>query len=72
MFMGNPGNRGGWGGWQNMTSEQKEVRRKEMLDHTTAEGRAMVQVFRREVAARREQRNMPPAQGGFGGFGGFR
>jgi hypothetical protein len=67
----NPGGPGGpratarpggpWGG----TAEERELRRKERLDHTTAEGRAMVAAFRRDMAARRQALGFGP--GGPGG-----
>jgi hypothetical protein len=63
---GNP-NWGGQGGFRNMTTEQREVRRKEMLDHSTAEGRAQMAAFRRDMDTRRTQRGLGPAWGGFGG-----
>jgi hypothetical protein len=45
------------------TEEEREQRRKEFLDRTTPEQRALMAEFRKEMADRREQRGLPPNQG---------
>jgi hypothetical protein len=49
-----------------MTTEQRELIRKERLDHTTAEGRAMRAAYRRDMEAQRKAMGLPP-MGGMGG-----
>jgi hypothetical protein len=47
--------------------DERERRRKEMLDSTTPEERAQVDQFRKDMQARRAQRGMGPVFGGPGG-----
>jgi hypothetical protein len=55
------------GGWNQMTTEERQNRRKAMLDSTTPEQRAQFDQYFRDMAARRQARGM---SGGWGGFGG--
>jgi hypothetical protein len=55
---GGPGARG-----QGMSPEQREQRRKERLDQTTPEFRALMDQFRKDMNARRQQRGLPTLGG---------
>jgi hypothetical protein len=44
----------------NRSSEERERRRREMLDRSTPEFRAAMDQFRKDLAARRQQRGLPP------------
>ena len=54
-------------GQGNLSAEDRENRRKERLDSTTPEERAESDQLRKDLAARRAQRGLPPAPWGFGG-----
>ena len=54
-FAAGPGCRGG----QGLSAEQREQRRKERLDQTTPEFRALMDQFRKDMNARRQQRGLP-------------
>ena len=60
------GGRGG-GGWGNMTPQQRDQRRKGMLDHTTPEMRGKMDRYRDMMNERRKERGLDPISGG-GGF----
>ena len=60
-----PGN--GQGGRNNLSSEEREKRRKERLDNSTPEQRAQRDQLRKDMDARRHQRGLGPVGGGFGG-----
>jgi hypothetical protein len=45
------------------SSQDRERRRRERLDHTTPEFRAAMDQFRRDMEARRNQRGLPPGRG---------
>jgi hypothetical protein len=47
------------GGWANLSQEDRERRRKEMLDSTTPEERALRDQFFKDLQARRAQRGLP-------------
>jgi hypothetical protein len=47
------------GGWANLSQEDRERRRKEMLDSTTPEERALRDQFFKDMQARRAQRGLP-------------
>jgi hypothetical protein len=66
---GGPGGPGGppAPGPGNLSAEDRENRRKERLDSTTPEERAEGDQLRKDLAARRAQRGLPPAPWGFGG-----
>jgi hypothetical protein len=65
--------RRGWGPgrnqWSKMTPEERENRRKQWLDNSTADERAQRWQYMQDVKARRLERGLP-ATGGFGGWGG--
>ena len=66
---GGPGMAFGPGGRGNRpppTAEEKQNRRKQMLDRTTPELRENTDQFRRDMEARRQQRGLPPTPPGFG------
>src|SRR5438876_4100795 len=66
---GGPGMAFGPGGRGNRpppSAEEKEKRRKQMLDRTTPEFRANMDQFRRDLEARRQQRGLPATAPGFG------
>jgi hypothetical protein len=52
---GGPGQRGG----QSLSFDDRDKRRKERLNDTTPEFRALMDIFRKDMAARRQQRGMP-------------
>lgn len=57
----NPNGAGPGRGGRNMgTPEERELRRKQRLDQTTPEDRAMMAEFRREMQAQRQQRGFRP------------
>ena len=56
---GFPGGGGGPGGRPN-TPEDRERRRQQRLDHTTPEVRELTDQYRRDMAARRQERGLPP------------
>jgi hypothetical protein len=56
----------GWAG-RGGTPEEREQRRKEFLDRTTPEDRAMMSEFRKELNERRQQLGLPPGGWGPGG-----
>jgi hypothetical protein len=58
---GGPGGGPGGGGWANLSTEERENRRKSMLDWTTPEERAQFDQLRKDMAARRVQRGLPPS-----------
>jgi hypothetical protein len=60
-FGAGPGGPGGRG--QGMSAEQREQRRKERLDQTTPEFRALMDQFRKDMNARRQQRGLPSMGG---------
>jgi hypothetical protein len=60
-FGAGPGGPGGRG--QGMSAEQREQRRKERLDQTTPEFRALMDQFRKDMNARRQQRGLPTRGG---------
>jgi HlyD family secretion protein len=60
-----PGEGGGRGGFANMTPEEREKRRQEMMANMTPEQRAQFEERRRQ----REAAGGGPGQGGRGGFG---
>jgi hypothetical protein len=62
---GPPGSRGAGRG--NLSAEDRENRRKQRLDSTTPEERAERDQLRKDLAARRAQRGLPPSPWGFGG-----
>jgi hypothetical protein len=51
----------------NLSAEDRETRRKQRLDDTTPEERAQFDQLRKDLAARRAQRGLPPLARGFGG-----
>jgi hypothetical protein len=53
------GQGGGPGGGANVSPEEREKRRKQMLDSTTPEERAQFDQLRKDLAARRSQRGLP-------------
>jgi cell division protein FtsB len=55
-----PGGSGGPGGRPAASPEERERRRKERLDQTTPEFRALMDQFRKDMNARRQQRGLPP------------
>lgn len=60
---GGPGTFGagpGGSGRPSMSEEDRDRRRKERLDQTTPEFRALMDQFRKDLAARRQQRGLPP------------
>lgn len=61
-----PGGPGGRGNRPPPTAEEKEKRRKQMLDRTTPELRENTDQFRRDMEARRQQRGLPPTPPGGG------
>jgi len=62
---GPPGGAGGPGGGRPpLTQDQIDQRRKERLDSTTPEERALRDQFRRDMNARRQQRGLPTGGGG--------
>jgi hypothetical protein len=64
------GPRGGPGGGRDgrpRTPEERERRRQQRLDRTTPELRALTDLHRKDLEARRKQRGLPPAPGGRGG-----
>jgi hypothetical protein len=66
---GGPAMAGGPGGRGNRpppSAEDKEKRRKQMLDRSTPESRENMDQFRRDMAARRQQRGLLPTPPGFG------
>jgi len=63
---GPPGGAGGRGNRPPPSPEQKENRRKQMLDRTTPEFRAHTDQYRRDLEARRQQRGLPATPPGFG------
>jgi len=63
--VGGPGPRPG----QSATPEEREKRRKERLNRTTPEFRALMDQFRRDMEARRQQRGLPATGGPMGGGG---
>jgi hypothetical protein len=66
---GDPGMAGGFGGRGNgssLSAEDKEKRRRQMLDRTTPDFRENIDQFRRDMAARRQQLGLPPTPPGFG------
>lgn len=50
---------GGQGGPPGQSAEDREKRRKERLDHTTPEFRALMDQYRTDMNARRQQRGLP-------------
>ena len=58
-FGAGPGGSGGPGG-QGMSAEQREQRRKERLNQTSPEFRALMDQFRKDMNARRQQRGLAP------------
>ena len=64
--------RGGRGGWQNMTESQRDERRKQRLDRTSAKMRAQFTEYRRMMRERMEARGVEGGgRGGpWGGGGG--
>jgi hypothetical protein len=63
---GGPGGPGGRGNRPPPSAEEKEKRRKQMLDRTTPEFRAHTDQYRRDLEARRQQRGLPATPAGFG------
>jgi hypothetical protein len=61
-----PGGQGG-PGRGNLSAEDRENRRKRRLDASTPEERAQHDQLRKDLAARRAQRGLPPAPFAFGG-----
>lgn len=61
-----PGGPGGRGNRPPPTAQEKENRRKQMLDRTTPQFRENMDQFRRDMDARRQQRGLPPSPPGFG------
>jgi exonuclease VII large subunit len=59
-FAAGPGGSGGPGGRPATSPEERERRRKERLDQTTPEFRALMDQFRKDMNARRQQRGLPP------------
>ena len=57
-FGAGPGGSGGRAG-QPPSAEEREKRRKERIDRTTPEFRALMDQFRRDMNARRQQRGLP-------------
>ena len=57
-FGAGPGGSGGRNG-QPPSAEEREKRRKERIDRTTPEFRALMDQFRRDMNARRQQRGLP-------------
>ena len=60
---GPPGGPRGWGGGPGgrpNTPEDREHRRQRRLDHTTPESRELSDQYRRDLAARRQERGLPP------------
>jgi hypothetical protein len=64
---GFPPGAGGQDGSPGRNQEDRERRRKEMLDSTTPEERAQMDQFRKDMQARRAQRGLAPLPGGPGG-----
>jgi hypothetical protein len=62
---GGPGGPGGRGNRPPPSAEEKEKRRKQMLDRTTPEFRAHMDQYRRDLEARRQQRGLPATPPGF-------
>jgi uncharacterized protein with von Willebrand factor type A (vWA) domain len=58
----------GRGGWRKLSPDEREQRRKQMLDQTTPEQRANMAEYFRQLRERRQQRGLPAF--GFGGRGG--
>jgi hypothetical protein len=56
-----PAGPGGPGGRPAQSPEERERRRKERLDQTTPEFRALMDRFRKDMNARRQQRGLPPS-----------
>jgi exonuclease VII large subunit len=56
-FGAGPGGPGGPGG--NLSAEEREKRRKERLNQTSPEFRALMDQFRKDMNARRQQRGLP-------------
>jgi hypothetical protein len=63
---GFPQGSSGQPGASNQSPEERERRRKEMLDSTTPEERAQFDQFRKDLQARMAQRGISPSPGGFG------
>lgn len=57
QFGAGPGGSGGRGG-QPTSAEEREKRRKERIDRTTPEFRALMDQFRKDMSARRQQRGL--------------
>jgi len=60
-FAAGPGGSGRPGGRPSASPEERERRRKERLDQTTPEFRALMDRFRKDMNARRQQRGLPPS-----------
>jgi hypothetical protein len=60
------------GGNRNMSDAQREQRSKERLDRSSPKMRAQASEFRRQLAARAQQRGVQLSDQGGGGFGGWR
>jgi hypothetical protein len=56
-----PGGFGGPGPGRPATPEDRERRRQQRLDDTTPEFRELTDQYRRDLAARRQERGLPPA-----------
>jgi hypothetical protein len=65
------GDGGGRGGWRNMTDEQRDQRRKEMIARTDPKMRAQFDQFRHMLDDRRKDRGLPPMEGRPPWRGGF-
>jgi hypothetical protein len=66
----NRGDRGGGDRGRNLTDAQRDQRRKERLDRTSAKMRAQLTEFGRRMNERRAERGLPPMQGRPGGGSG--
>jgi len=66
-FGAGPGGPGGGRGGPSLSSEDRDRRRRERLDQTTPEFRALMDQFRKDMANRRQQRGLagggPPRRG---------
>jgi hypothetical protein len=60
------------GGDRNMSDAQREQRSKQRLDRTSPKMRAQASEFRKQLAARAQQRGVPMGDQHGQGFGGFR
>jgi hypothetical protein len=59
------------GGSRNMSDAQREQRSKQRLDHSSPKMRAQASEFRKQLAARAQQRGIQLGNQRGGGYGGF-